>query len=954
MNLQLAPTRIRIPVPLKFSLLLMVGLVLAGAGRGADPAPDAPMLFPVVETRLTNGLRILTLEDHNCPIVEVEVWYHVGSADEPQDKQGFAHLFEHLMFRGTDRLGPTDHFDLLQSVGGNCNAYTAFDQTCYHESLPAQQLELAFWLESERMAFLTVDAAGFTTERKVVEEELRMDEKMPYGDLQGSGLASVFGRHAYAHSPIGNLHDLRLATPPDVHQWWVSWYTPNNATLVVAGDVQHENVQALAEKYFGWIPSVPEPVRHIAKVTPFEAPRSVTLKSENAPAPIAGMVWRTVAEGDPDELALELLATIFGGGESSRLYRRLVTDDHLAVMALARPFVLERGGVFAAGAALSPLGGDTQKALAAVKSELERLRAEGVTEQELEKARNQATSGLVLGAQTVEEKAQLIGQAAVLGAGVDELNGRLERLRHLTREDLQKAARAYLDPEHAMTVTVPSSGLMGQIGRFLLGTHSAEAETPAPFDTNVVLRGRQGVVRPAGLTARPPIAEGHSPLPDPIVYEHRLSNGLRVLIAPRTNTAAVHLALALPFGSYVEEKVGVASMTLTLLTKGTLQHDEKSMAEELGRYAIELSGAANIDDSSIEATCLSEHAERAFSLLTEAATSPTFPQDAFTTARSQAMTGLTMSDSTPSEVADREFRRHLYAGNPYGRKVSGEASDLTALGREDLAAFWRRVARPEQATLIIAGALTHEQALALSQRFLGTWQGQDKGEIRSPLPAPYAEKTHILLVDWPGAEQSEIRVGCPGLVETDPDKPVADLVGEYFGGSFGGRLNKAIRVVNGGTYGARGGFRARRLAGAFSIHTFTKTASSAETLRLVLAQIQDLINRPPDAAELSLHQRYFLGSAAGRLETAAEVAAELEHDSLAALPLDNMQRTFKTIAAADASQCQALVHRLVDPAHMLIVVVGDASRINHDLQSIAPVTVLDRDGKETKTKAAVQ
>ena len=312
----------------------------------------------------------------------------------------------------------------------------------------------------------------------------------------------------------------------------------------------------------------------------------------------------------------------------------------------------------------------------------------------------------------------------------------------------------------------------------------------------------------------------------------------------------------------------------------------------------------------------------------------------------------TLQVESPTEVADREFRRHFYAGHPYGRKVSGETADLTALRREDLAAFWRRVARPERAPLIIAGAVTHEEALALSERFFGAWQSQDKSEIKVPAPTPYTDSTRILLVDWPGSEQSEIRVGCPGMVETDPDKPIADLVGEYFGGSFGGRLNKAIRVANGGTYGARGGFPSSRLAGAFSIHTFTKTASSAETLRMVLAQIQDLTNRPPDSAELAMHQRYFLGSAASRLETTQDMAGQLEHDSLAGLPLDNMQRTFKAIAAADAAQCQALVRRLVDPAHMLIVVVGDASRISKDLQTIAPVTVLDRDGKEEKTKSA--
>jgi zinc protease len=734
----------------------------------------------------------------------------------------------------------------------------------------------------------------------------------------------------------------------------VSWYTPNNATLVVVGDVTPDKVKAMAEKYFGWIPPVPQPTRNFEKVLPFEKAAEIELKSENAPAPITGMVWRTVPEGHPDELALELLATIFGGGESSRLYRRLVTDDHIAVAAVAGPFSMERGGAFGAGAVLSPVGGDIKQAQAAVRNELDKLRTEGVTDQELEKAKNQAVSELVLGAETVFGKAGLIGKAAVIGSGIDELNARLEHLRHLTRTDLLRVAQTHLDPEHALTVTVPGSGLIGQIGKLFGGKKKLEDEAPVAFDTNVVLRGRSGVTRPATMAAKPPISDGNPAVPNPTVFEHRLTNGLRVLISPKTNTPAVHVVLALPHGSCVEDKIGAASMTLTLATKATEKHDEKALAEELERYAIQLAGNADIDNSRIQSTSLSEHAERAFSLLAESALTPTFPQDAFKTAVTQASTGLTMSDSTPSAVADREFRKHFYADHPYGRKPSGEAADLKALKREDLAAYWGKVARPDKATLIVTGALTHEQALALCEKFFGAWQARSTEEIKTPVPTTFADSTHILLVDWPGCEQSEIRLGCPGLTQTDPDKPIADLVGEYFGGSFGGRLNKAVRVKDGGTYGAQGGFRAARLAGAFSIHTFTKTPSSGGTLKTVLSQINDLTNRPPDAAELSVNQRYFLGSAASRFETPEQIAGQLEHDSLAGLPLDNLQRTFKKIAAADAAQCQALVNRLVKPDHMLIVVVGDAAKIGNDLKAIAPVTVLDRNGKEAKTKEGVE
>ena len=932
----------------RFDVLLLCALTFAGACRAADQSPSPSVstaLFPVTELTLTNGLRILTLEDHHCPIVAVQVWYHVGSVNEPANRRGFAHLFEHMMFRGTDHLGPTDHADLIKSVGGDCNAFTSFDETCYHQTLPAQQLELALWLESERMAFLTVDGVGFATERKVVEEELRMGLNQPYGDLPDQGLPAIFGQHPYANSPIGTIRDLRQATPSDVHAWWTSWYIPNNATLVVVGDVQPDRVRALSERYFGWIPAVPQPARNIAVVDPFDAPKQIVLKLENAPAPGVGVVWRTVSEGHPDGLALELVATILGGGESSRLYRRLVAEDHLAVAAMAVPFGLRHGGVFGAGAVLSPLGGDTVKALSGLRSELERLRKDGVTEQELEKARNQAVSRLVLGAETVGGKAQLVGRAAVVGMGVTELNARLERLRRLTREDLHRVARLHLDPQRAVTVTVPGSGLLGQLSRLFLGKRNAEEETPVAFAPDTLLRGRPGVLRPADLAVRPPVGDGNSPVPNPTVHEHRLTNGLRVLIVPNVKTPALHVVLALPFGSWAEEKPGAAAMALTMVSKETETHEEKVLAEELDRHAIQLSGFADHDDSRIHVTCLSEHAERAFSLLAEIAMQPTFPESPLKTAVTQAKTDLTLADSHPGSVADREFRRHFFTGHPYARRLSGESADLDDLRREDLATFWRRAARPDRATLIIAGALTRERSLALGERFFGTWKAVESRLVAEPASPPYSEPTRILLVDWPGAVQSEIRLGGRGLVYRDPEGPVASLVGSYFVGSDGSRLFKAIRTDKGATYSVQGGFHAGRLAGTFQVSTFTKTPSTAEALRIVMAEVRNLKERPPTVEELSLHRRYFLGSAAARFETPGQVANQLARISLNGLPLDHAQRAFAIIGAADATQCQSLVRRLVDPERLLIVVVGDAARITDDLRAIAPVTVLDRSGK---------
>lgn len=922
-------------------------LVFSQLGRAAQDH-SAQRLFPVTDFTLTNGLRVLTLEDHNCPIVSVQVWYHVGSANEPAGKQGFAHLFEHMMFRGTDRLGPTDHADLIKSVGGNCNAFTGFDETCYHQTLPSRQLELALWLESERMAFLTVDTSGFTTERKVVEEERRLGLNQPYGDLADIGLPIIFGQHPYGHPPIGTIRDLRQATPADVHQWWTQWYVPNNATLVIVGDVGHDQARHLVERYFGWIPSVPLPAREVPALEAFHAPQQITLKLENAPASAVGLVWRTVPEGNPDFLNLELLATIIGGGESSRIYRKLVADDHAAVMAVAIQQGLSRAGGFGMGAVVSPFGGDLSKALSTLQAELDRVLKNGVTDQELNKARNQMINHLVSSTDTVEGKANLLGRAMVVGAGVDELNSRLDRLRHISREDLQRTALKYLPPEQAMTVTIPGAGLLGNVSRLLFGGRNLEeslAVAPAP---NVLLRGRPGVSRPEALAAKAPVGEGNPPIPNPNVEEHRLSNGLRTLIVHNPTCAELHLRLLMPFGSWAEAKPGAASMTLKMLPKGTQLHDDKALAEELERHAIDFAAIPEADDSSVIVSCLTDQADHAFSLLGEIIGSPTFPTDPLKTTIAQTLTELTLVDNDPGSIAEREFTRQLFPRHPYGRRVSGEPAEVSMLKREDLLDFWRMAANPQAATLIITGGLPAQHSLELAEKFMTKWQsdpGTAAVAVKEPaVAAPANSSNRILLIDWPQAGQSEIRVGNLGLLYRDPEKPIANLVGSYFGGSFGSRLMKAIRVDKGATYGASAGFRSRRFGGAFEVSTFTKTASTADTLKLVLNEIRNLRDKPPSAEELALHRRYFLGSAAEHFETPGEIASHLARVVANGMPLDHVQRNFERIGQADAAQCEALVRRIVDPERLLIIVVGDAARVANDLRAIAPVSVLDRSG----------
>jgi zinc protease len=694
------------------------------------------------------------------------------------------------------------------------------------------------------------------------------------------------------------------------------------------------------------------------------------------------MVWRTVPEGDADALALDLLGTILGGdalatvqgqANSSRLYRRLVVEEHIAVMATALQFAMSHGGVFGAGAALSPIGGDSARTLSALRAEIERLCAQGVTDAELEKACSQVGLTLLREAQTVAGKASLIGRAAVLGKGVPELNSRLERLHGITSADLQRAAQKYLDPKRAMTVTVPGSSLWNQLANLYFQNRKSEEAAPAAFASDILLRGRPGVTRPAGFPMRPPLSEEPPSIPHPMVEEHRLRNGLRVLVIPKSDNSMVQAVLALPFGSWAESKPGAAAMALRLLAKGTELHDEKALAGELDRYGIQLSGSADHDDSRVQVSCLLDDAERAFGLAVEVIARPTFPKALFNLAITQAKTELQIADTTPFMVAEREFDRHLFSGHPYGRRALGDATDLAALKVEDLAGFWQSVAKPDKASLIIAGGLTGERGLALAERYFGDWRGKDvsgsstvplskppdaEGQMHSvepsditpPLAPDRPDATHILLIDWPGASQSQICIGGLGIATGDKDKPIANLVGSYFGGTFGSRLMKAIRVEKGSTYGVSGGFQANRFAGSFLVQTFTKTASTAETVRIALDEIKGLIDRAPSTEELSLHKRYFLGSAAAHFETPAQISSQFTHIALNGLPLDHLQRSVATISSATPNRCESFVRRAVDADHLLIVVVGDASMVARDLEAIAPVSAVDRDGHGVTAK----
>ncbi len=893
--------------------------------------------------KLDNGLDVITLEDFSCPIVAVQVWYHVGSKDEQADRQGFAHMFEHMMFRGTDRLGPTDHFGFIRKVGGNTNGYTSFDKTVYLETLPAEQLDLALWLEAERMTFLKVDQESFDTERKVVEEERRRMLNRPYGAVFENLFDAIYDVHPYRWTPIGQIPHLRASSVRELRAFWKKYYTPSNATLIIAGAIRHEDAQAAARKYFGWIPRYEEPERVTAEEPNAQEQREVTLKEDNAPAPGVGVVYRTVPLAHKDAVVFDVIAEILGGGHSSRLYRELVAEKQLAVMAQAASYNLEQDGLFGAGAGLASFGSEPNTVLGIVMEHIERLRKEPVSGKELTKAKNQLLRGVVTDNLRIESKARLLGSAAVVMGDVSQVNKYLDEIKSVTTDDILRVANKYLTPRRALLVKVERS-LLGTLFSKAKEDESPitaqrEAESPAP--------GRGDVARPDDYPKSAPIVPAQVDNVMPKYSETTLDNGMKMLVVTNREVPFVSVNLGLLSGAWTEKKPGTCSMAMQMLTKGTANYTEGQLADELETYAISLSGSGSMDTSMVGMSTLTENLDRAMGLLGEVVLRPSFPADELEKLRKQVLTGLEVSSATPEYLAEREFRQRLYGKHPYCRTEVGEIEDVNALTVEDIKGWWAQYVRPDTTVLIFAGDVDEEQAFSLAKQTFGDWHvaGARPQQKLPELVQP--KQTQIYLVDRPGSIQSQIRAGHLGITRRDENYFVSRVVSNYFGWAFNSRLNESIRVAKGLTYGAWGGYEANRFAGAFKISTFSKTESTAEAVKAVIEEIERLKSEPPSDKELGESKSYILGSFVKDRETPQQVASDLWLIESQQLGADYLRRLLDGIAQTGREDCVELTNNTVVTDRLIVVVVGQADKLKEQLERIAPVTVIAAEQSES-------
>jgi zinc protease len=925
--------------------LLVIAFLPATAVLAEEPAAESERPFDFRETTLDNGLRVVTLEDFSTPIVAVQVWYHVGSKNEDPARQGFAHMFEHMMFRGTDTLGPEDHFNLIRGVGGRNNAFTSFDFTAYVNRVPSNQLDLALWLEAERMMFLNIDKEGFETERDVVKEERRSRNlNAPYGTIPEQVLPVIITKHPYQWLPIGKIAHLEAAQLDELRHFWDIHYVPGNAALVITGAVTHAEAQEAARAYFGWMPVLPDPPLVTIEEPEQTAERRITLKEPLGPVPAVACAYRTVAQTHPDAVPLQMAMDILTGGESSRLYRELVTDRNLCVMLYGEDFTFEQDGAMGIMGALHPVRYYLGKLnpfrppgsaiLKAFNAHTQALARDGVTDHELEKAKNRMLRGAVNSLLTAEGKASRLGATTIVYGGPDWLNRERHAMESVTNEDIMRVAATYLVPERRTTVTIvpdkrhkydPNAGV------------DLESYTPPERTLS-----KAGITRPDAFPEAPPIADLLEEVPEMRSEEKVLANGLKVVVVPNDEVPTTVVTLGCLNGTASEDpaRPGVVDMTLAMLNQGTEHYTAEELADLAEYHAIGFWPNTGANAAAFNASSLSGKLPTALELLAETVRRPTFPSREFRKLKRRRRAELSFTESYPSWQASWELRRQIYGDHPYGRPPTGTSRDVRGINRAHLVEWWQTFMRPDTCVLYVAGDTTPEQAFALAEEQFGDWTSDGPVPKFEVPPVPDRAATHIHLVDNPDAVQSQIRVGQTGPSIQHPDRYVADLLTQVFGGAFGSRLNKAVRIDRGRTYGAGGGLSLGRYAGSFSCSTSTRTDATADILRLVLEVVEGMHTTPATDEELNQAKSYLVGRTAARFETPSDLAREawfIEHNGL---PEDNLAQSLASYRAAGSDDLTRVAQEHIDPEMLTIVVVGDAGKLKGELESIAPVTVV--------------
>jgi len=925
--------------------LISAAPVLAQAPASPPASIEVPPLGFVKRT-LANGMEVYTSRDTTTSNVTVQVWYRVGAKDDPAGRSGFAHLFEHLMFKATEDF-PDETFDrLTEDVGGNNNAFTGDDVTGYFQTIPANHLERLIFAEASRLSSLVVDEAVFESERDVVKEEYRQNYlAQPYGRLFGLFTPQmVYQEHPYRRPGIGSIENLDAATIEDVRRFHATYYRPDNAILMVAGNFDQAELDGWIDQYLAPIanPDRPLPVNNVVEPEP-TGPREATFYAPNVPLPAVLLAWPAVAYGDPDRVPLTVLDGILSTGESSRMYRSLVYEQQIAAQASSSPDFAQQAGFLSAYAIMA--GGETpETGIAAIRAEIARFRDEPVTEAELAEAKNELVADALRERETIEDRTRTLGQALIATGDAATADREIAAIQAVTAADIQRVANRYLTENRSITIRYLAADDANPVS-----VQATDVDAPVRI-ADLAPVGQIFTLLPEAERARMPEPTEPVAPTTPPVADFRLDNGMRVLVVEKAGLPLVSARLNLDAGSSHEPagRAGLAAMTAALLTQGTATRTAPQIATEIEQLGASVGAGSGPDFTNIYANAPANVFPQVVDLMADLVRNPAFAAEELERQRDQTLDGLRVALATPGPVAAQAAARLIYGDAAYGAPGSGTLTTLPALTREDVAIFHQQRYRPIDATLVFSGAIDEAEARAMAEAAFGDWTNPSAvGAAFDPSGPALAPR--IIVIDQPGAGQAAVTVALRGVSRTDADYFPLTLGNTLLGGSFTSRLNQEIRIKRGLSYGTRSSLGIRREDGLFTASAQTRNDAAVEVADLILAEVARLSTTQPTPSELTTRQAILTGAFGSQLETVDGVGGLVAGLALYDLPMSDLAAYVGRVEAIDGPAVQAAFaeHLPVDRASL--VIVGDAAqfidalRVKYPDVEIIPISALNLD-----------
>jgi predicted Zn-dependent peptidase len=922
--------------PIIAALLLATALT-APVFAAPAPAPVAELAksvdIPYESFTLPNGLRVIVHTDRKAPIVAVSTWYHIGSKDEPEGKTGFAHLFEHLMFGGSEN-NKGSYIKTLEGIGATAlNGTTWFDRTNYFQNVPTPALPLALYYESDRMGYLlgAVTQEQLDVQRGVVQNEKRQGDNDPLGLTEYARLKALFPEgHPYRHSTIGSMADLDAASMADVRQWFAANYGPNNAVLVLAGDIDAATARPLVEKYFGAIPAGPAVKRQDAPVPVWTTTRTETMYDQ-IPTPQLERNWVVPGRLDAEATLVDIALTVLAGGNSSRLYNELVREKKLAVAVSGGVQAFEKLSMASIGVTLAK-DADPKAVEAIVDRAIADFIASGPTADEVSRVATRNVSGTIRGLEAVGGfggKAVTLAEGAVYAGDPEFYKKELAAVGSATPATVQAAAKKWLARgDYRLTV--------------LPGARPA-AETVAPPATKPPAAAAVAVTKrdPA------PTAGGTPSLVVPKVERAALSNGIKVQLVQRNTVPLVRMAMVFDAGFAADDraKLGVQGMGLNLLDEGAGGMTGPQIAEARERLGASISANAGADRTRIGLDALKPNLAASLELLAAIVQTPDFKPAEIERIRNQTLTGIAFEESDPNSIASRILPVELFgSAHPYGvpSTGSGTTAGVKAVTREDLTRWHKAWIRPDNATLFVVGDVTMDELLPLLETSFGGWRPDPavaKGSKSFPaIPTPKGGR--IILVDRPGSPQSLIRGGVVLPVKGTDDPIALRAANDILGGLFSSRLNMDLRETKSWAYGVSSGIGGAENRVSAQIIAPVQADRTGESIAAMIADVKALTGATPiSATERDATIENSVRSLPGEFESGGALLGALVNNANLGRPDDYYGTLVPRLQALTPAQLNEAA-RMLSTDNFTWVVVGDRKTVEPQLAKLGmPIEV---------------